>query len=248
MRSMKKLNRGLLFAVLSLISVTAKAAVIDIKQYSGFLYSDTLGASSLEYTDIGYFQDDFSAAGLSVSFQDNLDTENLGTVTWSFTNETGGLLENSWFFVFLDMEIIQTLNHFNNEFGRVASVTGLGAGDNLADSWEIDEPGYLFGDIYYNLLDGYLDNSNAVPAGLEDDVSLALGFDLGDLVNGASATGIFELSRLDIGGLVHADPDSLDTLYFNGTVDVVSSVPEPTMPLLLAAPLLFLFLQHRRAA
>lgn len=246
---MNKMVIGVLYAVVSCLSTSIKADVIDIQQYSGFLYSDTLGSSSLEYTDIGYFQDEFSAAGLSASFQDNLDAENLGTVVWTFTNETGALLEDSWFFVFLDVEFDQLTNTFFNESGEVVSVTGSGAGDNLADSWEIDEPGYIFGDIFDHVLSGALDNSNAVPAGMEDDVSLALGFDLGDLVNGASVTGVFELSRLDIGGLAHTDADSLDTIYFNGTVDVVvSSVPEPSIPLLLAAPLLFLYFRHRRNA
>ncbi|MCU7815437.1 MAG: hypothetical protein KZQ81_09550 [Candidatus Thiodiazotropha sp. (ex Rostrolucina anterorostrata)] len=245
---MNKVVFGLLFVVVSFLSASIRADVIGIQQYSGFLYSDTLGPLSLEYTDIGYFQDDFTTAGLSASFQDNLDAENLGTVAWSFTNETGGLLENTWFFAFLDAEFDQFSNTFFNESGEVASVTGSGAGDNLADSWEIDEPGYLFGDIFDHVLTGALDNSNAVPAGLEDDVSLALGFNLGDLVNGANVTGLFELSRLDIGGLAQTDADSPDTLYFNGTVDVVSSVPEPSIPLLLAAPLLFLFFRHRRNA
>jgi len=52
----------------------------------------------------------------------------------------------------------------------------------VGQSWEIDEPGYVFGDIYDNMLD----NTNSVPAGLEADVSFALGWNFtlaaGDLV------------------------------------------------------------------
>ena len=249
---MRRVNQLLVFGLLSFFSISANAGLIDIEQYSGFLYSDTLSSSSLEYTEIGYLQDDFTGSGLTVEFQNNLDSENLGTVSWSFSNDTGSQLDNAWFFVFLDAEIDQGLNTFFNEYGALSSVTGLGAGDDAADSWEIDEPGYVFGDIYDNLLDGALDNSNNVPAGLEDDVSLALGFDLGSLVDGATVTGLFELSRLDIGGLAHIDDHSEDTFYFNGTVQVdaggPASVPEPSIPLLMAAPLLFLFFRQKRNA
>jgi hypothetical protein len=237
---------GLLF----LASTSTNAEFIDIQQCSGFFYSDSLTTTSLEYTEIGYLQDDFSGSGLSTTFQNSLDAENMGTVSWSFSNDTGTQLDNAWFFVFLDAEIDHGTNTFFNEYGSVSSVIGIGDDDDAADSWEIDEPGYKFGDIYDNLLAGMLDNSNDVPAGLQDDVSLALGFDLGSLVEGATVTGVFELSRLDIGGLAHIDDDSADAFYFNGMVHVddgaPTSVPEPSVPLLMAAPLLFIFFRKRR--
>jgi hypothetical protein len=76
-----------------------------------------------------------------------------------------------------------------------------------------------------------------------------LGFDLGSLVEGATVTGVFELSRLDIGGLAQFDDDSADGFYFNGEVHVdgggSTSVPEPSAPLLIiAAPLLYLFIRQ----
>ena len=37
------------------------------------------------------------------------------------------------------------------------------------------EPGFLFGDIYTNVINGTLDNTNGVPSALPDDVSFALG-------------------------------------------------------------------------
>jgi hypothetical protein len=237
------------FVSLSLmcVALVSKAAVIDIQQYSAFIHSDTLGASSLEYTELGYFHDEMTGAGLSVSFTNNLDGENLGSVSWTVTNNTGQALQNASFFVFLDAEIDQMLNYFTNEFGGVSAVSGTGSSDNLADSWEIDEPGYLFGDIYFNLLDGTLDNTNAVPGGLEDDVSLALGFELGDLIAGATMTGVFDISRQDIGGLFHTDADSSETIYFNGTVDVTATpVPEPSIMLLLLTALPFLGLLQRK--
>jgi hypothetical protein len=244
-----RLNRILIIGLLFLATSTAHAELIELQQLSGFFYSESLDSSSLEYTEIGNLQDEFSGAGLSVTFQNSLDTENMGSVSWTFSNDTGSQLDNAWFFVFLDAEIDQAINTFYNEYGALASVIGAGADDEAADSWEIDEPGYVFGDIYDNLLAGVLDNSNDVSEALQDDVSLALGFDLGSLVAGATVTGLFELSRLDIGGLAHFDDDSADAFYFNGTVHVddgaSASVPEPSVPLLMAGPLLFIYFRQR---
>ncbi|MCG8317471.1 MAG: PEP-CTERM sorting domain-containing protein, partial [Pseudomonadales bacterium] len=227
---MKKFVLGFLVFAFNAMSGVAFAGIIDIQQYSGFLYSESLGGSSLEYTDYGYFQDDFSGLGLTTSFENNLDTENLGSVSWSFTNDTGGVLDDAWFFVFIDAEIDQALNTFFNEFGSLVSVTGLGAGDNLADSWEIDEPGYVFGDIYDNLLDGFLDNSNEVYEGFEDDVSLALGFNLGSLGLGDEVLVTSTCGRDIVSGLSHSDSDSADTIYCDGTADVFPSAPVVDVP------------------
>jgi hypothetical protein len=248
---MSKWNQAWVAGLIFFLASTAThAELIDILQFSGFFHSDNLTTSSLEYTEIGDVQDDFTGSGLSVTFENNLDAQNMGSVSWSFRNETGIQQDNAWFFVFLDAEIDESLNTFFNEYGAISSVTGVGEADTGADSWEIDEPGYLFGDIYDNLLAGTLDNSNDVPAGLQDDVSLALGFDLGSLVEGATVTGVFELSRQDIGGLAQFDDDSADGFYFNGIVHVDEgdpiAVPEPSIPLMLAVPLLFVLFRQKR--
>jgi hypothetical protein len=94
-----------------------------------------------------------------------LDGEGLGTLTWS-TNAVGA----HSFIAFFDHEIDEPLNTFYNEFGTAAGSPAAG------QSWEIDEPSYVFGDIYWNVLDGALDNTNGVPAGFDDDVSMAMGW------------------------------------------------------------------------
>lgn len=100
-------------------------------------------------------------------------------LTYVFTNSTGALVPGFKFMVLLDAEVGSEV--FTDEFGSVSGVLGTGPGDSLPDSWEIDEPDFVFGDIFLNLLDGSLDNANAVPASSPEDVSLALGFDLGTL-------------------------------------------------------------------
>lgn len=233
------------------MAASTQAGVISIQQYSGFLYSSSLGPTSLEHTEIGYGVDQMSSAGVTTTFTQNLDADNMGTVNWTFTNNTGAALDDTWFFVFLDAEIDQAINTFFNESGEMLSVTGTGAADIFADSWEIDEPGYVFGDIYDNLLAGVLDNSNNVAAGTEDDVSLALGFNLGFLGVGQTVIVDMFADRLLRDGLCHADDDSADAFCWNGTATVMPlepvDVPEPGTLLLLLTGLLFVGLARRNS-
>ena len=61
-------------------------------------------------------------------------------------------------------------------------------------------------------------------------------------------TGLFEISRLDIGGLIQTDFYSSDSIYFNGTVDVNSvSVSEPSSLILFLASFVLLSAAYRRA-
>lgn len=223
------------FTILITILITilmlwsSQAYSIAINQYSAFINSSSLGAVSLEDTQIGFGFNDFSGSGLDVTFTNLLDSNDLGTVSWEVTNDSGSDLSNVSFFGFLDAEIDEAINSFFNESGALVSVTGTGATDSAADFWEIDEPGFLFGDIYDNLLAGSLDNSNNVPAGLEDDVSLGLGFDIGTLLSGQSLLATFSISLDNIGGLSHTDPDSSSTFFFNGSAVVqdLTVISEP---------------------
>lgn len=242
---------GLCVALFLSVSNAVHAGVVSIQQYSGFLYSSSLGSTSLEHTAIGYDVDELSSAGVTTTFTQNLDAESMGSVGWTFSNDTGAVLTDAWFFVYLDAEIDQAINTFFNESGGLLSVTGAGAGDIFADSWEIDEPGYVFGDIYDNLLAGGLDNSNGVSAGAEDDVAMALGFNLGDL--GAGDTVIIDMiiNRLGAGGLFHTDEESADTFFWDGTAVVQRNspvaVPEPGTVLLVLIGLVFAGIARRKS-
>lgn len=139
--------------------------------------------------------------------------------------------------LFLDIEIDETLNTFFNEYGEVSGVPGAG------QSWEIDEPGYVFGDIFTNFTTGTLDNSNGVPAATPDDVSVALGW---DFVLAADERAILTFTSSPTappGGfyLRHVDTDSPDSIYFASRATILPiGVPEPATLLLLGTGLLML--------
>ena len=240
-------------AFCSLFLLTSVAFVSPVSSYEiyesgAFLNSTTLGAHSLGYLDSGL--DDFSGSGVDLSFVNSIDSSGYGDLTWQFTNNTSSILSDVSLFGYVDAEIDEPINSFFNEYGRYVSVVGTGSGDILPDSWEIDEPGFVFGDIYDNLYLGALDNTNGVPEGAEDDVSLALGFELGDILIGQTWTMTLSISDIDIGGLFHGDDGSDTFAYVNGTVvvDSVTPVPEPAGMLLFLVGILGLrFMRLQRS-
>jgi hypothetical protein len=137
-------------------------------------------------------------------------------------------------YLFLDHELSESVNTFFNEVGSVSAMSppsGL--------SWEIDEPGFVFGDIYDNFFLGTLDNS--VGTLLPDDVSMAMGW---DFVLGAGETGLVEfmLGTAAPEGfhLRHHDPDSGESVYFWSQLSIRSDpigIPDSGMggPIVVAA-------------
>ena len=158
----------------------------------------------------------------------SLDAYGLGTIT---ANVTLPGLHN--LLVFLDYEIDESVNTYFNEFGSVNGAPGAGL------TWEIDEPGFVFGDIYANFVAGALDGTNGVPVGSPDDVSFAMhrSFVLGD---GETAIVKFVTQTTRPAGgfyLVHTDPDSASSVYLSSDLDINGGggpvIPEPgTMTLL----------------
>lgn len=143
---------------------------------------------------------------------------------------------------FFDHEIDEAINTFFNESGQAVGSAPAGL------SWEIDEPGYLFGDIYDNFLAGSLDGSNGVPAGSEDDVSMAMGWSF-SLSSGQTATILLNLGTLAPGAdfyLAQYDPDSDAGIYLSSQLSVV---PEPATLVLFGSGILlmFSFRRERRA-
>lgn len=192
-------------------------------------------------------------AGLAFGFSAALQPGGTSTVlTYTFTNGTGALLGGVTFLSYLDADIAAALNSFFNEFGEVSGAAG--AGD--PDSFEIDEPGFFFGDIFDNLRLGALDDANAVPVGSPEDVAMALGFSLGDLVPGATATIQVMISSAGdrLGGfwLTHRDAGSQTTVTFSGNRSITGlpaasqPVPEPST-MFLGAGILLAWCARRRA-
>lgn len=176
----------------------------------------------------------------------------LGTITLTLSGTGAHNVD-----LFLDHEMSETINTYYNESGA----TG-GGGPMAGQSWEIDEPGYVFGDIL--LGDGTgtfqtsaLDNFNNVPAGLEDDVSMALGWDF-TLAAGETAIATFITSEsMPLIGfyLSQTDPDSAEMIYFSSMLEIrggepPTGVPEPGTVTLLGMGLLGLagFGRRRRTA
>jgi hypothetical protein len=152
---------------------------------------------------------------------------------------------------FFDHEIDQLDNTYFNEIGATGGALGTG------QSWEIDEPGYVFGDIYDHVLASSLDNSNAV--GIlngPDDVSMAIGYEFSLTATETAVASFFLSAQNDAPGffLTHLDPDSIandlpapNQLFFWSTLEIrPTRVPEPTTLAFLAAGLLSLGLRRRR--
>lgn len=117
-------------------------------------------------------------AGDSMPVGGTLNSEGLGTLTWS-TSVSG----SHNFIAFFDHEIQEATNTFFNEYGEAINTQAT------IQSWEIDEPGFRDpnpGDIYDHVLAGALDNINAVPQPTPDDVSWAMGWDF-NLLSGENA-------------------------------------------------------------
>jgi hypothetical protein len=244
---MKKRLSLLSAALITFTMSAAHAAIIDIAELALFNYSDSIG-SVLEHDEIGNDYSDFGDGGLSVEFENNLDLDNLGIFTWTITNTGTEAITGMNTSVFWDAELSQLDNSFTNESAEYVGATE-------ATSWEIDEPGYVSGDIIDNLLDtGVGDNQNALE-GVEEDVSFSLGFFLEELNIGEFFQLTFEVSEVDIGGIRHFDETSNEEYFFNGFLTYVSNVdvaapqevPEPATFVLFLFGLIALFRARRIA-
>jgi hypothetical protein len=209
-----------------------------------------LEAAPIQIADTRLFVHDSSGLvaelnSSSPSFFSTLDAFGEGTFGWLFTNNSGQVLPNVRLLAVLDADLDRDGNTFFNEYGEFLSLAlaaGSPSGAVAAIGWEIDEPGFLFGNIFTNAANGQFDETNTVTSALPDDVALGLSFSTGDLSPGQSLRLTLSISPQAVAGLRQVDADSFRELYFNGFAEVqdpppVNAIPEPSLVVLTATGL-----------
>jgi hypothetical protein len=203
---MRKFLLALVFAS-GLLSTNSNAGVINLADYR----FNVNGVVSVQTAPAGV-----SLAGFNTG-------TGLGTITATF-NSPGAY----YFGAFLDHEIDEAINTYFNEFGASSGAPASGL------TWEIDEPGFVFGDIVTNFGNSALDGMNGVPSGAPDDVSMALAWSF-TLAADEQATITMLVSTIaPLSGfyLQQTDPDSIESIYFSTGLSIVPTVggvvPEPS--------------------
>ncbi len=215
MKGIRSVILVLLMIVFGVSGASADVVLFDWGlNVNGTVYSKTTAVSGL------------NSAGFDTS-------TGLGTLVFTYSPGAGSYKFTSFF----DHELSENINTFFNEYGSTSGVPGAG------QSWEIDEPGYVFGDIYNNFLAGTLDNTNSVPISAPDDVSMALGWDF-NLAAGETALLRLRLTTTAPAGgfyLQQTDPDSGEDVYLAGDLTIRGggepTIPEPATMLLLGSGL-----------
>lgn len=193
------------------ISTSAKAAIVLFDygfNIDGVVSVPTLGDAVPAAADISGFDDLIGLGTIEVTIT--------GTGAHSFD-------------VFFDHEIDETTN---SNFNEVGSSSGLAA---AGQSWEIDEPGFIDGDIFLNFENSALDNDIGVSVfgdtTFPDDVSMALGWDF-NLALGETATILMALGTVTPADfyLQHSDPDSNKSIFLSSTLDISPSIPPIPVP------------------
>lgn len=142
-------------------------------------------------------------------------TTGLGTVVFSLSGPGTHYVGS-----FFDHDIDEAVNTFFNEVGS----TSLGS-PAAGQSWEIDEPGFTFGDIFTNFKKSALDNT--VGTTQPDDVSMAMAYNF-VLDPSQTATISFRVSQTAPASgfyLQQLDPDSDQSVFLSASLVITGSSP-----------------------
>ncbi len=241
-----------IFTVMSILSWCTVAKAVTIDNVQSIFRTE---GSSLEFTydfsgwngGTEVIPPSFASPGASFrefgTLEGGSGGTGLGIINVSITRSLGavGPVSGS-FHSYFDLEVDGSLNSFFNEYGQVGAFTN----NFNPTSFEIDEPGFVFGDIDLNFEDGALDNTNNVPLAFPEDVAVALGWDnfllnpgdVGSLTLVISDIGLTVADSIasidpgDVFTLQHIDPDSQTAITFSGALQI-RPVPEPSTLILL---------------
>ena len=147
---------------------------------------------------------------------------------------------------FFDHDIDTASNTNSNEtaFSNDFAIAG--------QSWEMDEPGYVDGDIYDNFQDSLLDNGIGISiydnTSFPDDVSMAMGWDFSLAANEIALINLLLSETAPTSGffLTHSDPDSDSSIYLSSSLSI-TAVPTPAALYLMMSGLLGLATVKRKA-
>lgn len=256
-------GRGLALALLLAIAVVPEAQAIAVAPFTASgTYSRAPGPPTFQIGSGGFVEeieaflagpgDALAAqlsqqpppAGLALAFSSALSIDTTDVLLrYDVANTSAVPVAGITFVSFFDAEIDESLNTFFNEYAETEGALAPGRG------YEVDEPGFAFGDIFSNARAASLDGTNAVPIGAPEDVSMALSFAIGPLNPGQTAR--FEILLSEdgdaLGGFaIHqhdVDARSSTVITYSGAASLVSEpgpvspVPEPGAALVFAAGL-----------